>query len=196
LATVVLHFIAKAMFALALLSIGLAADAFAAALSQGVTVRPTSRGSAAIAAAFGLAQAIMPLIGWGLGIVFVSGFREVDHWIALALLLFIGSSILREGWSREDHAPARPLRGWALLTAAIATSIDAAAAGITLPTLGQPVVVACAAIGLTTAALSFAGARLGFLIGAQMGRYAEILGGLLLIFLGLKIFVQHQFFGG
>jgi len=184
------------MFALSILSVGLAMDAFAAALSQGASCRPQTRDAVRIASAFGLAQALMPLIGWSLGLLFVAVFRHIDHWIALALLLFIGGAMLREGLARSDEeSGAARLTGMALFGAAIATSIDAAAAGITLPTLGQPLLIACGVIGATTALLSFVGVRLGSLAGSRAGKRAEVFGGVLLIALGIRIFVEHQFFG-
>ena len=130
------------MFSLILLSLGLAMDAFAAAVAQGASSRPSRSMALRMSLAFGLAQAIMPL-----------------------------------------------------LVVAIATSIDAAIAGITLPSIGAPIILACAVIGLTTALLTWPGVYLGALVGARIGKWAEVLGGLILIGLGIKIFVVQQFFG-
>src|SRR4051812_21908919 len=131
---------AALMFALFLLALALSMDAFAAALSQGAA--GAGRGAALrIGAAFGFAQGVMPLLGWGLGLAFARVLQAVDHWIALILLSALGLKMLREAFTGGDGAP-KQFAGWALFTAAIATSIDAAAAGLTLPTLGIPILPA------------------------------------------------------
>lgn len=184
------------LFSLFALALGLAMDAFAVSVAQGASARPGTRGALRIGAAFGLAQGLMPLIGWALGATFEGTIREVDHWVAFVLLGLLGAKMLREGLSDADASPAPALIGWALLGAAVATSVDAAAAGITLPMIGAPVAIACAVIGLVTAALCVAGVRIGAAYGARLGKLAEITGGTLLILIGAKILIQHLFFGG
>lgn len=182
------------MIALALLALALSMDAFAAALAQGAA--GAGRGAALrIGAAFGLAQGLMPLLGWALGLAFARVLQTVDHWVALILLSALGLKMLREALAGADGPPAR-LTGWALFTVAIATSIDAAAAGLTLPTLGVPILLAIAAIGATTAILSWGGVLAGRAAGQWLGRNAEVAGGLILIGIGVKIFIAHQFLGG
>lgn len=182
------------MAALFLLALALSMDAFAAALSQGAA--GAGRGAALrIGAAFGFAQGVMPLLGWGLGLAFARVLQAVDHWVALVLLSALGLKMLREAFAGEDAAP-KQLAGWALFTTAIATSIDAAAAGLALPTLGVPILIAVTVIGAITAILSYGGVLVGRAAGQWLGRYAEIAGGLVLIGIGVKIFVEHQFLGG
>lgn len=184
------------MITLILLSLGLAMDAFAAAVAQGAASRP-SRGTALrMSLAFGLAQAIMPLLGWGLGIAFAASIDSVAHWVALVLLGGLGLRMIREGLDRDPDEALKELSLWPLLVVAIATSIDAAVAGITLPSIGAPIIVACVIIGLTTSVLTYPGVYLGALAGARIGKWAEVMGGLILIGLGIKIFVMQQFFGG
>lgn len=177
---------------LLLLSLALAMDAFAAAVAHGASSRPNHLAALRMSLAFGLAQAIMPLFGRGLGVAFGSIIEAVDHWIALVLLGILGVRMIGEGLERDPEETVRPLTIWPLLVAAVATSIDAAVAGITLPTFGVPILAACAVIGLTTAVLTYPGVFLGALAGAKLGKRAEILGGLILIGLGIKIFVEHQ----
>src|SRR6218665_3612256 len=118
------------MLALALLALALSMDAFAAALSQGAA--GAGRGAALrIGAAFGFAQGAMPLLGWGLGLAFARVLQAVDHWIALILLSALGLKMLREAFSEAEEGTSKQLVGWALFTCAIATSIAAAAAGLT-----------------------------------------------------------------
>ncbi|HEV7658503.1 MAG TPA: manganese efflux pump MntP family protein [Allosphingosinicella sp.] len=184
------------MTALLLLALALSMDAFAAALAQGAA--GVGRGAALrIGAAFGFAQGAMPLLGWALGLAFASMLSAVDHWVALVLLSLLGLRMMREALSDDsDGGGTRRLAGWALFTAALATSVDAAAAGITLPTIGVPILVSVAVIGATTALLSYGGVLAGRAAGQKLGRYAEAAGGLILIGIGVKIFIEHQFLGG
>lgn len=182
------------MAALLLLALGLAADAFAVSVAQGACCRAGVANALRIGAVFGVAQGVMPLLGWGVGVAFAGLIRDVDHWIALVLLAALGIKMIREGMESEGES--RPLFGWALFGAAIATSVDAAAAGITLPTIGVPVALACATIGVVTAALCVAGVLIGAASGARIGRKAEIAGGVLLIAIGARIWIEHQLLGG
>lgn len=184
------------MITLLLLSLGLAMDAFAAAVAQGASSRPNHNTALRLSIAFGLAQAIMPLLGWALGIAFAAIMASAAHWIALVLLTILGLRMIKEGLDRDPEEAMKELSLWPLLIVAIATSIDAAVAGITLPSFGAPIVLACVVIGLTTSALTYPGVYLGALVGARIGKWAEVLGGLILIGLGIKIFVAQQYFGG
>ena len=141
--------------------------------------------------AFGVAQGIMPFLGWALGIVFVSHISAYDHWIALILLSGLGMKMLWEARDGNGNDSAPSLSGWALGAAAIATSIDAFAAGITLPALALPVLLTCIAIGIITALLSSLGVMIGGMASSRIGKYAEVAGGIILIALGIKIFVEH-----
>jgi putative Mn2+ efflux pump MntP len=178
------------MIAAVLLALALAMDAFAVALTQGARFRPDPRGALAIALTFGLFQAGMPLIGWGIGTFALAYIAAVDHWIAFGLLTFLGARMLG-GHGGEDEA-VRALTGTALLLAGVATSIDALAAGITLPTLAVAPLVAAALIGAVTFALSLAGVELGRRAGDQWGAWAERAGGVILIALGCKILAEHM----
>ena len=187
---------------LILLAFGLAADAFAVALGQGAVVRERPwRAALLIGFAFGLAQAIAPLIGWGLGVLFADLISGIDHWVAFVLLAFVGGKMMLEGFKKdppgEDSDPGKekPARGWMLITLAVAVSIDAAAAGMTLPTLDAPVVVSIVTIGLVTFVLSVVGVMIGRAGGRALGSQAEIVGGLILIVIGAKVLIDHRAFG-
>ena len=182
------------LLALVLLAFGLAMDAFAVAVSQGtLRVRPGFH-ALKVGLTFGLAQAIMPLAGSLIGLAVLGWISAFDHWVVLGLLGFLGIRMIRQAFDEEAEASA--LSGWALGAAAIATSIDALAAGFALPALGLPVVSSALVIGLVTAALCFVGVRVGALVGSRAGRIADVLGGLILIGIGLNTFISHQFFGG
>lgn len=177
------------MLAAFVLALALAMDAFAVALTQGARFRPSPAGAAAIAGTFGLFQGVMPLIGWGIGTVALAYVAAVDHWIAFGLLAFLGMRMLR-GDVGEDEA-SQALTGKALLIAGVATSIDALAAGITLPTLDVAPLVAGLVIGVVTLLLSAAGVGLGRIAGDRWGEWAERAGGVILIALGVKILAEH-----
>lgn len=172
------------------LALALAMDAFAVALTQGARFRPSPRGGLAIALTFGVFQALMPLAGWVIGAVALIYVEAVDHWIAFGLLTFLGVRMLG-GHVGEEEA-ARALTGRTLLIAGVATSIDALAAGITLPTLGLSPWLAVALIGIVTFVMSGAGVVLGRRAGDHWGEWAERIGGVILIGLGVKILAEHS----
>lgn len=174
----------------ALLAFALAMDAFAVALTQGARFRPGLASGTAIAATFGAFQAIMPLAGWGIGAFALAYVEAIDHWIAFGLLSFLGVRML--GGHVGDEEAARKLTGRALLVAGVATSVDALAAGITLPTLGVSPWTAAALIGIVTFVMSGAGVVLGRRAGDHLGEWAERAGGIILIGLGCKILAEHS----
>jgi putative Mn2+ efflux pump MntP len=187
---------------LILLAVGLAADAFAVAIGQGAAARTRVwQTSLAVGLVFGVAQAVAPLLGWSLGVAFAGLIEAWDHWIAFGLLALIGAKMIWEGNKSDppgeasDPGKERVATGWTLLGLAVATSIDAAAAGITLPTLGAPILLSIAVVGLVTFALSFAGVWLGRTGSRALGPNAEIIGGLILIVIGAKVLIDHKAFG-
>lgn len=172
------------------LAVALAMDAFAVALTQGARFRPSWKQGATIALAFGVFQGVMPLAGWLLGSFALAYVEAWDHWIAFGLLAFIGMQMIRASDDTYERG-LPPLSGVALLTAAVATSIDAFAAGLTLPTLGFAPLAACVLIAMVTALLSATAVWLGRKAGDRFGRPAEVFGGVLLIALGAKILADH-----
>lgn len=181
--------------AILLLSIGLAMDATAVAAARGIAapqIRPQH--VLLVAVLFGGFQALMPLIGYLLGSQLGPIVERFDHWIAFALLAAIGAKMLHEARSAgSDEASTERdvFRLEVLLVLAVATSIDALAAGITLPMLGAPLVLSLVTIGVTTALSSGAGLLVGRRFGASLGKRLDVLGGLVLIGLGTKILIEH-----
>ena len=175
------------------LSIALAMDATAVAVARGLGAPHVSRRDAALLPAlFGGFQAGMAALGWLAGRWFGPAIEDWDHWIAFALLSAIGVKMI-VGALRGDDARDDTVRGdlLTLLGLAIATSIDAAAAGITLPLIDAPPAIALAMIGAVTAILSAAGLYAGKRLGARFGARLEILGGLALIAIGAKLLFDH-----
>lgn len=183
------------MIAVLILALALAMDAFAVSLVRGVAGPHSALRALETGAAFGIAQGVMPLLGWALGALLAGWLEAVDHWIAFALLAFLGYRMVREGLEdNEDEAPAeRSARTHflALLGAAIATSIDAAAAGLTLELFSLPVWLSCVIIGVVTLVLCAPTYWFAARIGPALGKKAEVLGGIVLIGLGVKILAEH-----
>ena len=178
------------------LSVGLAMDATAVSAARGMAVpeiRP--RHAVLVALFFGGFQALMPVVGYLVGARIGPLVEEWDHWIAFVLLGAIGVKMLWEAYGAKDDAPPRTeeeLFGLRVMLAlAVATSIDALAVGITLPMLDAPLLLSVATIGITTALLCVAGLYLGRRAGAMLGRRLDVLGGLILIGLGVKILFEH-----
>ena len=190
-----------------LVAVGLSMDAFAVAICKGLGMpRLDLRQAAVIAAFFGGFQALMPVAGWLLGVQFESLITPVDHWVAFALLAFIGGKMLFDALRGEDEgdcactdaaadagaagaASRLDLKEIALL--AVATSIDALAVGITFAFLQVDIAPAAGLIGATTFCLSLAGVAIGHQFGARFEKPATIVGGVVLILIGLKILLEH-----
>jgi len=182
-------------WALLLIAVGVSADAFAVALGKGLHVRgAVVRNGLLLALAFGLAQALMPLLGWALGSTFAERIAPVDHWVAFGLLALVGGKMLWEAFTPDgdDDAPDTdriPLRELAVLS--VATSIDALAVGVTLAFLPVSIGGAVTLIGATTFVLTLVGVLVGHRLGARFGKPAEVVGGVVLILIGVSIVLEH-----
>ncbi len=178
------------------IGIGLSMDAFAVSVCKGLSVRKIKPKHSVIAGAyFGGFQALMPVIGWLLGRQFESLIKSFDHWIAFVLLGLIGANMIREAFSEEENQN-DSFSPKTMLPLAVATSIDALAVGVTFAFLDVSIVPAALCIGVTTFILSAAGIRTGAVFGARFQAKAEIAGGIVLILMGIKILIEHLFFGG
>ncbi len=183
------------LFELFLIGIGLSMDAFAVAVCKGLCMTKINKKHAlVIALFFGGFQFLMPVAGWLLGTQFERYIVSFDHWIAFALLAFIGGKMIYEAISDDDEDACRAdksldLKELTLL--AIATSIDALAVGITFAFLKVNILPAAGLIGVTTFVLSLAGVVIGNRFGSRYKKKAEICGGVILILIGLKILLEH-----
>lgn len=180
---------------LILIAVGLSMDAFAVAICRSVEMRRFRISHALIIALFfGGFQALMPLIGYLCGSWFADYITKFDHWIAFVLLAIIGGKMLLDGIRHKDEEETEltdSLNFKQLFFMAVATSIDALAVGITFAFLNTNIVVAVSAIGCITFALSLLGVYIGNKIGTKFNRGAEILGGIVLIGIGIKILIEH-----
>ena len=175
-----------------LIAVSLSMDAFAVSVCKGLSVgRPQLRHCLSCGIWFGLFQALMPLLGWLLGVRFQGLIVSVDHWVAFVLLGVIGFNMVRESRGGEAEELDCSFSPRAMLPLAVATSIDALAVGITFAFLQADILPAVIFIGVTTFALSFAGVRMGSVFGSRYRSRAELAGGLVLIGMGLKILLEH-----
>lgn len=175
-----------------LIAVGLAMDAFAVAICKGLAMRkPGVKAILVIGLWFGFFQAVMPVIGYLLGSSFYSYIFEYDHWIAFALLALIGANMIREALSGEEEGVDDSIGFRTMLVLAIATSIDALAVGISLAMTGDDIVQSAVMIGVVTFLISAAGVKMGSLVGDRFGSRAELVGGVILILIGLRILLDH-----
>ncbi|MGD9981210.1 MAG: manganese efflux pump MntP family protein [Hyphomonadaceae bacterium] len=174
------------------LGFALAADAFAASLARGASVRSAPHATALVlGAACGFAQALMPLIGWGFGELMGPAFEAIDHWVAFAVLAVLGARLIKETMERGGAAAPAAISAGSLIALALATSVDAAAAGVTFAPLGLEPYSTAAVIGAVTAVACGGGVYLGRAMGAALGKPAEFAGGAALILLGVKVLWDH-----
>jgi putative Mn2+ efflux pump MntP len=178
-----------------ILAVGLSMDAFAVSICKGLSVgRLRLRHAAICGLYFGGFQALMPFLGWLLGSQFQSLITSIDHWIAFILLALIGANMVKESRSQEEECPDPDFGVKAMLPLAVATSIDALAVGVTFAFLEVRIAPAVTFIGLTTFVLSAIGVKVGNVFGTKYKSKAELLGGLVLIAMGVKILLEHLFF--
>ena len=179
------------LFEIFILAIALSMDAFAVSICKGLSMKKMSWKKALLAGIyFGGFQAAMPLIGYFLGVQFKDLITSVDHWIAFALLAFIGGSMIKE--SREQCEGGNDCFAVkTMLLLAVATSIDALAVGVTFAFLTVDIIPAVSLIGLITFIFSFVGIKIGNAFGAKYKSKAELAGGIILILIGLKILLEH-----
>lgn len=184
--------------AIAVLSVSMSADAFAAAIGRGAQHRPTVPQALRSGLVFGVIEAITPLIGFALGVAAAGFVEAIDHWIAFGLLGAVGAKMIWEALKREDEVETADAGGkaasrglLALVATAVGTSIDAGAVGVGLALLNANIWLIAACIGFTTFTLATLGLLVGKAAGARLGRIVELVGGVALIALGLKILLEH-----
>ncbi len=186
---------------LLLLSVGLAMDAFAVSVCKGLSMKKAGLAQAAVVGLwFGVFQALMPVIGYYVGIQFMGFISAWDHWLAFGLLVLIGANMIRESFQNKEESEAHAhhksdLNPKDMFIAAVATSIDALAVGVSFAAMDDVNIwYSVAVIGVVTLILSMIGVKAGGFVGKKMASKAELLGGIILICIGIKIVVEHMFF--
>ena len=175
-----------------LIAVGLAMDALAVSIAEGIALRKvTGTHTLRVSLHFGAFQGAMPIVGWLAGTSLRSFIGAFDHWVAFILLSFIGGKMIVESFSIEDIRPLVRFR--MLIALALVTSIDALAAGLSFSSLDAPILLPAAAIGVITFILSYIGVYLGARLSRveRLERYANLLGGVVLILIGVRILLEH-----
>jgi putative Mn2+ efflux pump MntP len=174
-----------------LTAVGLSMDAFAVSLCAGLSMeRVTLKDSAVVGLFFGVAQAVMPLIGYFAGARFEAYIAGYDHWIVLVILLFVGGKMVRESFAGSSSQVVS-LKFKDMLPLSIATSIDALAVGLSFALLDVEILPASFLIGVVTLCICMAGVKVGGVFGERYKRQAQLAGGVILIIIGAKIAVEH-----
>ncbi|TFB13291.1 manganese efflux pump [Filobacillus milosensis] len=177
-----------------IISIGIAMDAFAVSISSGTILKDKVKlkNILKIGLFFTFFQALMPLVGWGLGNQFSFYIKSFDHWIAFLLLGAIGVKMIIDSISTTDgRAHDNPLNNRVLIYLSFATSIDALAVGVSFAFLEVSILFSIISIGITTFILSFIGVLIGQLSGERLNKKAELFGGMVIVFIGVKILLEH-----
>lgn len=174
-----------------LLAVGLSMDAFAVSICKGLSVQELKvKHALLVGLYFGGFQALMPVIGYFAGNSFADLISSYDHWIVFALLLLIGGNMIKEAFDEEEGiSDSFDVKTMFLL--AVATSIDALAVGVSFAFLKVNIFYAAAFIGVTTFICSVVGIKVGNLFGSRFKAKAEIAGGIILIFIGCKVLLEH-----
>jgi len=180
------------LYEVLLIAVSMAMDAFAVCLVAG-SLHQANGGRSAFRLSFhfGLFQFIMPVLGWLAGRTLEPLIRDYDHWIAFGLLAFVGLRMIVSALRGEESQPPDPSRGWTLVMLSVAVSIDALAVGLSIGVLGLSVWYPAILIGVVTGILSLVGLRLGERFGSRLGKPVEIIGGLVLIAIGIRIVLSH-----
>ena len=178
-----------------LIALGVSMDAFAVSICKGLSCKDKPLKTGLVCGAwFGFFQFLMPVIGFFVGSLFAGFIESFDHWVAFVLLGVIGANMIKEAFSKEQETVSNELSFLKMLVFAIATSIDALAVGITFALLKVNIWVCAGIIGAFTFTCSFIGAVIGRKFGEKFKNKAELLGGIILIVLGIKILIEHLFF--
>ena len=173
-------------------AVSLGMDAFAVAVAAGLAVTPlTGRHLFRLSFHFGLFQFLMPVLGWAVGANLARYIGGYDHWVAFGLLTLIGGHMLLEARHAKEAGRRDPTRGARLVLFSIATSIDALAVGVVMAMESLSVWLPSVVIGLVAAAMTYAGMKFGSRLGRSAGRWAEAVGGLVLVGIGVKMLLSH-----
>ena len=178
-----------------LIAIGLAMDSFTVSLGIGTAGRANNRGSKfRLIFHFGLFQSGMTILGWFAGSAIADTIQAFDHWLAFVFLAYVGGNMIRSGLDpKVETYQVDPSKGTLLVILSVATSIDAMAVGLSMAMLNEPWLIPAVIIGVVTWGLSTVGLLLGDRLGSKFGKRMEILGGLILLGIGVRVVITHLF---
>ncbi len=178
--------------ALLFLAVSMSADAFAASISKGAELsKPRFHNAIGIGLVFGIIEAMTPVLGWVAGKASQQYVEAWDHWVAFTLLTVIGLHMIHEGLKKEDKIAHRKQTLWLLILTATATSLDAMAVGASLAFIDVNIITTSLAIGLATTVMASMGTLLGHSLGKYVGHWAELIGGVVLMGIGVMVVVEH-----
>lgn len=178
-----------------IIAVSLAMDAFAVSLCVGTSgLTNDFKAKFRLAFHFGLFQTLMTLIGWFVGSTVANLINGIDHWIAFALLGYVGINMIRSGFDKDKECFEKdPSRGKTLLMLCVATSLDALAVGLSMALIKTPILLPSIIIGVVTLSLSAFGLLAGAKLGSRFGKRMEVVGGIILVFIGIRVVVTHLF---
>lgn len=182
------------VFEIIFIGIGLAMDAFAVSVCKGLSMKKMNWKKAGIIGLyFGGFQALMPAVGFFLGVGFENKIKSIDHWIAFILLFLLGVNMIKEAIEKNGDKKEEDDRtdSKTMIVLAVATSIDALAVGITFAFLSVNIFLAISIIGIITFIISAIGVKIGNVFGDKYEKKAEITGGVILILIGVNILLEH-----
>ncbi|MDR2672698.1 MAG: manganese efflux pump MntP family protein [Coriobacteriales bacterium] len=187
------------IFEIVIIAVGLAMDAFAVSITLGLSCHRLGPKEVILPGlCFGFFQALMPAIGYFVGVYLATWIEGIDHWVILALLTLIGAKMIKDSRAKQPHeAPEtmdRPLRPARMLLLSLATSIDALAVGITFALLTVDIYLAITIIGVLTCLIAMAGVIIGSIFSTRFRSKAELAGGIILILVGARIALEHVLF--
>ena len=175
-----------------LIAVSLAMDSFAVSIAHGMTIKNRRVATGlGIAFSFGLFQAFMPVLGWLAGLTFIDLIASFDHWVAFGLLAFISGKMIYEARTKHEEEKEAQLTVPVVLILSVATSIDALAVGLSFSLLQVAITVPVITIGVVAFLLSFAGFNFGSKLGKFFERKVQVIGGIVLIAIGIKILLEH-----
>lgn len=178
-----------------LIAVGLSMDAFAVSICKGLVLQKVSiKNMLTVGLYFGIFQALMPVIGYAIGLQFKQVIESYDHWVAFILLIIIGGKMIKESFDKEGgdtKNASMPLAFKKMIVLAVATSIDALAIGVTFAFLKANITLSAVIIGVSTLIISMAGVKLGNIFGLKYKSKAELFGGIILVLIGVKILLEH-----
>jgi putative Mn2+ efflux pump MntP len=176
-----------------IIAIGLGMDAFSVAIGVGAVSRTVSLGPVfRLSIHFGLFQTLMPVAGWFAGMTVAHIIAGYDHWVAFGLLAYVGGKMMMASFRREENVhKTDPTKGWTLILLSVATSIDALAVGLSFAFLKIPILYPSIIIGLVAFGMTMIGMIFGKKLGKVMGKKVEMIGGIILIGIGVKILMEH-----
>ncbi len=182
------------LFLIILIALGLSIDSFAVSIANGLSIKNIQlKEKLKIALSLAVFQSFMPVLGWYAGIKVVDYIKSLDHWIAFGLLGFIGTKMIIESFSNKEITKNFKLTTSTLIIQSVATSIDALAIGLSFAILDIKILIPVIIIGIVTFLASILGLQIGKYLGLKFGKYVEIISGIVLISIGVKILIEHLF---